>query len=530
MRFMTVVAVVLSACQLAAARHVGWEFTFDQGEFGQGRCSPATINGTAHYVLEHGYLSNIRHEFGPIAITDFPYFGIRARDIKGGIYVKFRIDGQWQTKWAIAEWRPEKLETRYLDLRKFGKEASGLWLNSRSSVDGAEWFLDWVGLVRSDNPLNVRILSAGALSRRPGSRTLAFSLMNGLDVEAEVVCTVVGPPPKQERHSGKPLRLSPGQKAQVNLPIAAAEGRRYELVIVDRHSQVVYHQAPLVVPSVLETRMVVPSYRNAIYATQDLSAVEFQCTINVLPPMLGELDLAATLYRGKEVLRQSTAVPRESEPRVAIPVEGLDVGEYDVVVDLKHKGRPLARNRVPLHVYGPHPNEIRVDADLNTLVNGRPFLPVGFYSVPTKHLQRVADAGFSAVLTYSRSTEHLKTYLDEAVRVGLKAVVHSPSLWFGKDGEKELREAVAVLRDHPALLGWYLIDEPSLHRKGTTPADLARLYALMQKLDPYHPTFTVYCQPQEFAAYKDTHDVFMCDPYPVGHQPLTYVAEWVDLA
>ena len=527
---MTILVVALSACQLASAKHAGWEFTFDRGDFGQGKYNPAIIDGMGHYVLEHGYLSNIRQEFDVIAIADCPFFGIRARDVKGGIFVKFKIDGQWQAKWAITDWRPEELQSRYLDLRKFGKEVSGLWLNSRSSVDGAEWFLDWVGLVRSDNPLNVSVLSAGALSRLPGGRTIAFNLKNGLDVEAELVCGVVCPPPNQERHTGKPVRLSPGQTAQVSLPVAAAAGSRYELAIVDRHTQFVYHQAALVVPPVLEACMAVPSYRNAIYATQDLPAVELRCTINVLPPMLGELDLTAMLYRGRELLRQNTVVPRESETRVAIPAQGVGVGEYAVVVDLKHKGRRLARNRMPLHGYGPHPNEVRVDANLNTLINGRPFLPTGFYSVPAEHLQRVAEAGFSAVLTYSSGTEHLKTYLDEAARVGLKVVVHSPGLWFGKGGEKKLREAVAILRDHPALLGWYLIDEPGLDRKGATPADLARLYALMQKLDPYHPTFTVYCRPQEFAAYKDTHDVFMCDPYPVGHQPLSYVAEWTELA
>jgi len=530
MRSMAALASILGACQLASAEHIGWQFTFDRAGFGQGKHNPAIANGMGHYVLEHGYLSNIQQGFNPLAIADYPYFGIRARDVKGGIFVKFRIDGQWQKHWAVASWSPRDLQTRYVDLREYGEKVSGVWLNSQSSVDGAEWFLDWVGFVENDNPLSVNILSAGALTRLPDSRSLVFTLTNGLDAEAELVCDVEGLPPNQKRNASKPLRLSPGRTAQVCLPTAAEVGSRYRLSIVDRDAEVVYYQAALVVPPVLEACMVVPSYRNAIYATQHLEAVELQCMINVLPPMLEELELTAMLHRGERLLRQNSVVPRESETHLAIPVEGVGVGEYAVVIDLKHKGQRLARSRVPLHMYGPHPNEVRVDENLNTLINGKPFLPAGFYSVPPQYLQRVAEAGFSAVLTYSSGTERLKNYLDEAARVGLTVVVHSPSLWFGKDGEKKLKEAVAVLRDHPALLGWYLIDEPGLDRKGTTPADLTRLYALMQELDPYHPTFSVYCRPEEFAAYKDTHDIFMCDPYPVGNRPLSFVAEWTELA
>ena len=529
MRFMAVWVSIFGLCQLIAAEHTGWQFTFDRAGFGQEKHSPAIANGMGHYALEHGYLSNIQQEFEPLAIADYPYFGIRARDVKGGIFVKFKIDGQWQKRWIVANWSPQDLDTRYVDLREYGKVVSGLWLNSQSSTDGAEWLLDWVGFVASDNPLHVNILNAGALTRLPDGRSLVFTLTNGLDAEGDIVCVAKDLSPKQKPQVGKGLRLSRDQTIQVSLPITFEAGSRYELSIVDRNTEVMYYQAVLAVPPVLEVRMQMPSYRHAIYATQRLSAVELRCRINVLPPAPWEFTLTATLLQGETVLRQAAATTRNAETQLAIPVEGVGVGEYAVVIDLKHKDRTLARSRMPLHVHGPHPNEVRIDRELNTLINGRPFLPVGFYSVPTQYLQQMAEAGYSVVLTYSSGTDHLRKYLDEAARVGLKAVVHTPALWFGKGGDKKLTEAVSALRDHPALLGWYLIDEPNLKRKGTAPADLARLYALMQKLDPYHPTFTVYCRPEEFAAYKDTHDVFMCDPYPVGNRPLTFVAKWAEL-
>ena len=384
--------------------------------------------------------------------------------------------------------------------------------------------------MKSDNPLDVTILSPGALTRLPDGRTVVLTLTNGLGIDAELVCAAKGLSQPQERPASKQLRLKTDQTAHVDLPVSSVVGSRYELSVMDRADGTVYFQEVLTVPPVLEARMETPSYRNAVYATQDLGRVEIRCRINVVAPAPWELEATATLFQGEKPLKSTAATTRESEMRLMLSTEGVGIGEYVVVVDLKHEGRNVARQQMPLRVYGPYPNEVRIGPDLNTLRNGKPFFPVGFYSVPTQHLRRVADAGFSVVLTYSSATGHLKDYLDEAGRVGLSAVVHSPALWFREDGEERLREAVATLKDHPALLGWYLIDEPSLGRKGTSPADLARLYALMQELDPYHPTFTVYCRPAEFAAYRDTHDVFMCDPYPVGNRELSQVVEWTELA
>jgi hypothetical protein len=527
MRSMLVLAFLLGICQPAAAQHIGWQATFDEPGFGNGKYTPVFAKGMAHYMLGNGYFANIQQEFAPLAIADFPFFGIRARDVRGGIFVKFRIDDQWQKRWIVAAWKPQELGTRYVDLRQYGKSISGVWLNSQSDTDGAEWFLDWMGLMRSDNPLNVKILHPGALAKLPDHRALVFTLANGLDTEAEVVCTVAGPPPAYQKQASETRRLRPGQKARITLPTASEPGSKYRLSITDGKTGSIYHQALLTVPPVLESRMRIPSYRNTIYATQNLSAIELDCRANVLPPLLGELALSAGLFQGERLVRQLPPAPPQA--RLAIPVNALAVGEYAVVLELTHQGHRLAQTRMPLHVRAPHANEMRIDEHLNLLINGQPFLPVGLYSVPTQHLQLVAEAGFNSVLTYSSSTTQLKAYLDEAARVGLKAIVHSPGMWFGKGGEAKLRQAVGTLKDHPALLGWYLIDEPSTDRKGAAPADLARLYALMQELDPYHPTFTVYCRPVEFAAYKDTHDIFMCDPYPVGNGPLSFVAEWTEL-
>ncbi len=510
------------------AAHVGWECPFDSADFGDGKYAPLVADGVAHYTLEHGYIGNVQQEFPAVSLAEHPFFGIRARNLKGGIFVKFRVDGQWQKDWVIANWTPEQMETRHVDLRRYGGEVSGVWLNSQSSTDGAEWLLDWMGLVKSDNPLNVSIVTAGGRVTDPTQRALNFNLRCDLDAAARVICTVRGLPPDGEFIARQPVSTAPGQMHNVGMRVPAREGARYELSLADQDTGALYYQAILSVPTVLQVRMIAPGYRNAIYATEQVDEIRLGWRLNILPPTLRGLTLHTRLQQGERVIAQTETASSEFVAETALPAAGLAPGEYVVHLEARHGEQVLGHQALPLHVYPPHPNEVRVDADLALRVKGEPFLPVGFYSVPLKHLQTVAEAGFNSVLTYDSGTESLQGYLEEAERVGLKAVVHSPAVWFREDGERKLREAVAALRDKPGLLGWYLIDEPSSGNPGQTPEDLARLYALMQELDPYHPTFTVYCRPEEFALYRDTHDVFLCDPYPVGNRPLDFVAEWTE--
>jgi len=83
--------------------------------------------------------------------------------------------------------------------------------------------------------------------------------------------------------------------------------------------------------------------------------------------------------------------------------------------------------------------------------------------------------------------------------------------WNGLRGHDEIvTKAVEAFREHPALLGWYIADElpPS-----STPALRARR-ALINRLDPWHPTWAVYCVPQDIPDMVGTADLIGMDPYP----------------
>ncbi len=305
MRDVTVVLLLALISAPGLTAQIGRQFTFDSADFGGGKYSPVVADGVAHYVLEHGYIANVQQEFPALSVADNPFFGLRARDVKGGIFVKFRIDGEWQRSWVIAGWKPSEFETKYVDLRRYGDEVSGVWFNSQSSTDGAEWFLDWLGFAKSDNPMNVRIVTPGGLVKLPDERALSLSLRNDLDADVQLMCTVQGLPPHDEFQSRQSVDATAGEDRAVTLRVPADSGARYRLSVEDRDTKTVHYEEILTVPPLVEARMIVPSYRNAIYATQTVDKIRVDCMLNVLPPLIGDIKLRTRLMQGDRELHET---------------------------------------------------------------------------------------------------------------------------------------------------------------------------------------------------------------------------------
>ena len=86
-----------------------------------------------------------------------------------------------------------------------------------------------------------------------------------------------------------------------------------------------------------------------------------------------------------------------------------------------------------------------------------------------------------------------------------------------------LKQEILQFKNHPALLGWYICDEPTGH--GTKPDELKNLYTFIKKLDPYHPITIVFMNPDRAHEYSECMDIVMADPYPIPHNPITKVSD-----
>ena len=170
--------------------------------------------------------------------------------------------------------------------------------------------------------------------------------------------------------------------------------------------------------------------------------------------------------------------------------------------------------------------------------SGLPFLPFGFYSGAPIRTQwsaqlPLAEAGHGLTLACPYASvaapdaawhAEMRKYLDLAAASGVH--VH-----FALNAFQALEPTRAVMgnltaivtryKAHPALLGWYLADEPDGGK--LDPALLVPKYNLIKKLDPHHPVSMVFNLggspvapvPSDPRPYLSALDVAMVDPYPV---------------
>lgn len=175
--------------------------------------------------------------------------------------------------------------------------------------------------------------------------------------------------------------------------------------------------------------------------------------------------------------------------------------------------------------------KVTLDEQQRLCIGGEPFFPIGIYSVrEVGQLAAAKDLGFNTVHTYqgegtkendgsASSIEEIRAYLDAAHALGLKVFLGLPRYQVVNKDAKALAERVDALKDHPALLVWYLFDEP-FHQK--VPVSVVKQCAdLVREHDPNHPTVEVLCLMYERRAdhtkdpaFVNLPDILMADPYP----------------
>lgn len=163
---------------------------------------------------------------------------------------------------------------------------------------------------------------------------------------------------------------------------------------------------------------------------------------------------------------------------------------------------------------------ISFDCHRRLVVDGKPVFPIGMYwgRVTAKDLDVYAKGPFNFLMPYVPVN---REQLDLCNARGLKAFCNIKD-WYtfvrrGRDGistiddvKRKIRSVVEELRDHPALLGWYMNDEiPIVHID-----ELTACYKLVRELDPMHPTWTMLYLMPDMRGFLPTFDIGGTDPYP----------------
>ena len=202
-------------------------------------------------------------------------------------------------------------------------------------------------------------------------------------------------------------------------------------------------------------------------------------------------------------------------------------GPATLVCTLTDRGRTLGTRTRAVTVaptYVPKKGEVFINERGQALVDGRPFMPLGFYSsfdlgkhsradVET-HLKRIAEAGFNFLIDYS--TYKLVTESDReffygtCAKYGLRVLADDFAGYQQKpDMIHEIGPKALALAKYPALMGWYTMDEAS---EDKVPV-LEAIRRELNRVTPGHIVLT--CNIMEPAPYLPTADVQGGDKYPI---------------
>lgn len=138
------------------------------------------------------------------------------------------------------------------------------------------------------------------------------------------------------------------------------------------------------------------------------------------------------------------------------------------------------------------------------LVKGKPFLPYGIYKVPREKIADYAKMGFNVFVPPfgPGNSDMLNDYLDTAQEWGVYVL---PEHW----GDFEYIKPVL---QHPAVLGWYLCDEPNARRLEPPSQNIANYYRNLE-MDHNRPVFIA---DNVIADHTKACDIIGPDIYPIG--------------
>ena len=294
-----------------------------------------------------------------------------------------------------------------------------------------------------------------------------------------------------------------------------------------------------------------PAYRDIIFASENFRELRGIVTSSLPEDDLGaaQLHLQVSPADHPDVrLAEETLKGLTVTTEFALPLPDLADGDFVLQAALlDREGREIGRSsrafrKVPPPMEG---HEWRIDASGVLRKDGHRFFPIGWFSIPPEDV-KAANGLYTAILSYvgpDMSVREIRKYLNGIQEAGAYAMISPyPATAIMERGPEPLseddaaaiRKRVEQFKDHPALMGWYIGDEPEYHR--VLPSRLRAVTDLIASIDPYHPTMLINNSNAGLEAFAKSVDILNPDPYPFfkrgGHSltPLGKVANMVETA
>ena len=290
--------------------------------------------------------------------------------------------------------------------------------------------------------------------------------------------------------------------------------------------------------------------KELVHAREDLR-------LNVRPRW--EFSNDRSYYTSEEVIRFRARLNRPEETRLAVVVElrqgttirdrkelffrGLEVegelaatslapGTYALRAQLRGEEGLEDSILCEIHKHPPGQREVKIDLfSQMLLVDGKPFFPIGLYWLRAEVLNEARRLNFnSGDYFYRLDAGEIAELMDAAAREDM-GILLELSNFVGRQPEPDYSGIEATIkryRRHPALLAWYIVDEPLEKQVKPGPANV--VYERIRELDPYHPVYLVNNRPHAYEDFIGASDILGIDVYPIPKYSIARVRNYMEEA
>ena len=208
----------------------------------------------------------------------------------------------------------------------------------------------------------------------------------------------------------------------------------------------------------------------------------------------------------------------------------LPPGDYLVESSITSGGRVQDKQTVPFSVAKESELRCYVDDDVNIVVDGKPFFPIGIYHISAKDLLDFGQSiGFNMVQVFSWSPDLITACRQTGTKV-LYEFMHKTPENVGQHISNTVGwgEHTFVLKNEDHVIMWYSADEPAESWTLWTEA----VSEAFHRADRTRPTYFVNCTSHILPMQVNCADIIAVDNYPYGNEKseITSIADFIDNA
>lgn len=374
--------------------------------------------------------------------------------------------------------------------------------------------LDGASLKTYPTEVQCEVLAPGVLTNVKGAREARLKLTNHsaekvtgrVELEASML---KGPTAK----TAAAVKLGAGESQEVALRYSYPSDRAAAVMVrvVGKSRDVIYDQAGMPLPGLLEGRLVRPAFRSTILPSIPTTDIAAQGIVNATPELREKLRMVARLT-GVGVSSEEYAADENGEWKVSVPAAGLLAESY-VLQIMAYQGKAqVGQLDLPLTKTDPKAAETGYDERMRLRVNGQLQVPIGiFYALEKPDFADAAEAGFNTLVLPSRMAG--SDAIEAVTKLGMSAIISSAN-----SDQEFWKNVYSKYQVQPTVTGWYVLQKPEAQSPPAHPMAMADLYGRLRQLDPRRPVCLALSSVSRLEPYAAWCDVLMpwTEPEPAG--------------